>query len=427
MTINLDQFFVKRSKLQGRIKIPPSKSHTLRALLFATLGKGKSIIRCCLDSPDTGAMIAACRLFGAVIEVFPDRLEIEGVDGAVQEVQDTIDAGNSGIVLRFCSAVAALSRGPVVVTGDPSVQKRPMQELLSGLKQLGCRVDSLHGFAPVRIEGPILGGSATISGEDSQPVSALLIAAAFAEHPVEIHVKNPGEKPWAALTLDWLNRLAIPYEQEGFHYYRLFGKSRYSGLEYTVPGDLSSLAFPVAAALITQSELAVENVDMEDAQGDKELIAVFQKMGAEMEMEGKTLYVKPCRSLKGISVDVNDFIDGLPILAVLACFAEGETHIYNGKAARKKECDRISCMAKELRKMGADVSEGEDGLKIRKSSLRGANVDSYSDHRMAMSLAVAAMGAAGETMIGPVACVSKTFSSFLSDFVSMGADISYGK
>lgn len=420
-------FVVKKSKLGGRIRIPPSKSHTLRAILFATLGKGKSFIRHYLHSPDSDAMIAACRLFGANIEVFPDRLEIEGVNGSCQDIQEVIDAGNSGIVLRFCAAAGALTKRPFVITGDASLQKRPMQELLSGLRQLGCNVHSTNGFAPVRIEGPILGDSATISGEDSQPVSALLIAAAFAENPVQIHVNNPGEKPWVALTLDWLDRLGIPYEHQEFHQYRLFGKSSYSGFEYVVPGDLSSLAFPVAAALVTGSELFIENADLQDPQGDKELLAIFQKMGAKIEADGNLLRVKECKSLAGISVDINNFIDGLPILASLACFAEGETHIYNGKVAREKECDRIGCIAKELRKMGADLTETEDGLTIRRSTLKGANLDSHNDHRMAMSLAVAAMGAEGETIIAPVDCVSKTFPSFVPDFVSIGADIAYGK
>lgn len=416
---------VSKSKLQGRIQIPPSKSHTLRAILFAALGKGKSIILNYLQSPDAEAMIRACRLFGAVVDVFPDRLEIEGVDGVVQDILEEIDAGNSGIVLRFCAAVGALTRRPFVITGDESLQRRPMQELLKGLEQLGCTYRNC--FAPVTIQGPILGGVARISGEDSQPVSALLIAAAFAEHPVEIHVENPGEKPWVALTLDWLQRLGIPCEHEDFIHYRLKGNSRYPGFDYTVPGDLSSLAFPVAAALVTGSQFSIENVDFADPQGDKELIAVFQKMGAKIKVQGKTLHVAPSNSLAGISVDINNFIDGLPIMAALACFAEGETHIYNAQVAREKECDRIACMVKELRKMGADIVETEDGLRIRKSQLKGACVHSHGDHRMAMSLAVAAMSAEGETVIESVGCIAKTFPTFISDFVSMGAKMSYGK
>lgn len=419
----MNRFFVKKSKLQGRIKVPPSKSQTLRALLFASLGKGKSRINHYLHSPDVAAMIAACRCFGADIEVFPDRLEIQGVDGVIQKIKGDIDAGNSGIVLRFCAAVGALEGSSFTITGDASLKKRPMQELLKGLKQLGCKVHSDGGFAPVTIQGPILGGNATIFGEDSQPVSALLIAAAFAEHPIEIHVRNPGETPWVLLTLEWFFRLGIFCDHSLFHRYYLMGKSRYLGFEYTVPGDLSSLAFPVAAALITGSELTIENVDMQDPQGDKDLIAIFQKMGGKIEMDGNALHIKRSKSLKGIAVDINHCIDALPILSVLACFAEGETHIYNGKVAREKECDRIASIANELQKMGGKIMEMDDGLKIQKSSLKGAEVHSYNDHRMAMSLAVAGLGAEGETIVHPVECISKTFPSFLTDFALIGANI----
>lgn len=416
---------MRSSQLSGSIAVLGSKSHTLRAILFSALGQGKSIIHRHLASADTQAMIQACRLFGATIDVFSTHLEIQG---KITHPEDVIQVGNSGLVLRFCSAIGALLGSPVILTGDYSIRhQRPMKELLSGLSQLGVSAVSMRGdgYAPVIIQGPIKPGKVIISGEDSQPVSALLIAAAFAAGSIELEVRNPGEKPWVALTLDWFDRLGIPYENRNFEYFRLFGAAKYNGFEYTVPGDFSSAAFPIAAALVTGSELVIENVDMKDSQGDKEVISVLRKMGAVIDCneEKQTLHVKKGASLSGISIDLNNFIDAITILAVVACFAEGETYLYNGAIAKQKECNRIHCIAMELRKMGANIMETEDGLHIKKSTLRGARVFSHHDHRMCMSLAVAALGAEGETRIDSADCVSKTYPCFFQDFKVLGASV----
>lgn len=416
-------YCVKKSELNGEITIPPSKSHSLRAILFASMATGRSVIHHYLHSPDTHAMIEACRLFGAKIHIFPNRLEIEGVNGNITHTEDVIDAGNSGIVLRFCSAIGALSSHPVVITGDHSIRhNRPMKPLLDGLSQLKVQTASMRGdgYAPVIIQGPIQPGTVTIDGADSQNVSALLIAAAFATGPVEILVRNPGEKPWVDLTLSWLKN----YSRDGYERFVMDGNSRYPGFEYRVPGDLSSLAFPVAAALITGSEILIHNVDLDDIQGDKELIFLLQEMGAHfvIDSKNKTLQVKKSGVLGGCKADINNYIDALPILAVIGCFAEGETHIFNAKVAKQKECDRITGIATELQKMGAKLIATDDGLKIRKSDLKGTGVHSYQDHRMAMSLAIAGLGAEGETIVSPVDCVAKTFPSFLNDFQLMGAN-----
>lgn len=424
----MSKIVVNPAKLQGRMITPPSKSHTLRAILFGTLGNGRSVINRYLDSSDTTTMIKACKSLGAKIEVYPDCLVIEGIGGKIHHAEDVIDAGNSGIVLRFCAAIGALSIHPIVITGDYSIRhQRPMQPLLSALCQLGVSAVSMRGdgFAPVIIKGPMEAGQVFINGLDSQPVSALLIAAAFAEGPIEIHVQDAGERPWLAVTLNWFERLGIRYENLDFTHFRLFGQASYSGFEYTVPGDFSTAAFPIVAALITQSEIVIENIDMSDVQGDKELINILKMMGANLDIDHihKLLYVRKSPPLKGLAIDINSFVDAITILAVTACFAEEETHIYNAAVAKQKECNRIASIATELRKMGADIHETEDGLIIRKSNLKGAEVFSYHDHRMAMSLAVAGLGAQGETVIAPCECVDKTFPSFVKDFNDLGANI----
>ncbi len=426
----MNSCIVENSKLSGSIVVPSSKSQTLRAILFAAMAKGKSSIYQYLPSPDTEAMVQACAHFGAKLSMGTEKIDVEGINGKIGRLEDVIYAGNSGIVLRFCTALAAVGKYPCVVTGDYSIRHhRPMKALLEGLAQFGVRTESMRGdgYAPVIIQGPIQSGKIRLQGEDSQPVSALLIAAAFSEGPLEIEVHNPGERPWVFLTLDWFDRLGIVYEQTADFIFRLPGKSSYDGFTYRVPGDCSAAAFPIAAALITQSEITIHNIDMQDKQGDKRIVELFQEMGASIhiDLQKKSLKVKRGEQLRGISIDINDCIDAITILAVMGCFAKGKTHIRNGAIAKQKECNRIYCIAKELRKMGAIISETEDGLLIEESSLSGAKVHSHEDHRMAMSLIVAAMGAKGASEISSVNCMAKTFPSFMGEFIKLGAIIDY--
>lgn len=422
------QYRVRPSRLQGSITVPPSKSHSLRAILFATMAHGQSVIRNYLPSPDTQAMLNACELLGAHIIVTPELLTITGVGGKPHTPANVIDAGNSGQVLRFVAAVAALISGYTVLTGDASIRTlRPVQPLLDGLIPLGVFAASTqgNGSAPIIVKGPMLGGKTQLDGADSQPVSALLIAAAFAPQPTVIEVTNPGEKPWVDLTLDWLKRLGIAYEREGYTQYKVFGNASYSGFEYTVPGDFSSCAFPLAAAIITGSDLQLHNLDMQDSQGDKALIPVLQQMGANIVIaaEQKTLHVRPGTVLSGRTIDVNQYIDALPILAVLACFANSPTTLTGAAIARKKESDRITAITQALSAMGASIEELDDGMRIYPSSLAGAQVPSFSDHRIAMALAVAGLAAKGETLIDNVACVSKSYPGFLNAMQQIQADI----
>lgn len=416
------------SSLAGELIVPPSKSHTMRAILFAALAKGVSTIKHFLPSPDTIAMIEAVRLLGAKVIVKENQLEVHGIAGKPHSPVDVIQCGNSGLVLRFIGALAGLLPHHTILTGDASIRSnRPIQPLLDGLNQLGAHaVSSLNnGFAPVIIKGPITKSQAVIDGEDSQPVSGLIIAGAFAPHPIELTVNHPGEKPWIDLTLHWLKKLGIAYQRKDYSYYRLEGNAKIDSFEYAVPGDFSSAAFPIVAALITNSELLLRNIDMNDCQGDKAIIPLLQTMGAgfEIDSDRKTVRVHKGSRLKGIKIDVNDFIDALPILAVLACFAEGRTEIANAAIARKKESDRIHLISRELKKMGAKIEEKTDGLVIEPSRLNGAELNCYHDHRLALALSTAALAANTPSRILGSECIVKTYHGFYEDFRTIGAQI----
>lgn len=416
---------VSPSKLKGTLVVPPSKSQTMRALLFGLLASGKSIISNPLPFPE---MIQTCRLLGATVNEFSDRVEIFGLNGRLDGAEDVIQAGNSGLILRFVGAIAALSAKPIVITGDHSIRhRRPIQPLLDGLNQLGATAFSLsqRNTAPILIKGPLYPGQAILEGEDSQPVSGLLIASCFSQGPTKLFITNPGEIPWVSLTLGWFDFLNIRYEAKGSgDYYSVAGNVEFGGFSYQVPSDLSTLAFPLVAAILTDSELLFENLDFTDLQGDKRILSILQEMGANLEVRERSLHVKKGGMLRGIAIDVNDCIDTLPILSVAGCFAEGEMKIMGAKNARKKECDRISTLALELSKMGGKVQELEDGLLIQRSDLTGAIVNSHHDHRIALALAVAGFAAtSGETLIEGVSCVAKTFPAFKTEMQSLGASI----
>jgi 3-phosphoshikimate 1-carboxyvinyltransferase len=415
------------SCLKGKIGIPPSKSHTMRALLFGSMARGKSVIHQTLNSPDTALMIAALRKMGAQIELKGKRVEIMGLDGELKPCEQIIDAGNSGQILRFIGSLAALLPTYTILTGDASISRsRPLQPLLSALSQLKAFAVSsrLDGGAPIIVRGPLQPGQAALDGEDSQPVSGLLMATAFLQGTTELRVQNPGEKPWVDLTLSWLKRLGGDLVHRNHEEYRIKGGLSYEGFEYHVPGDFSSAAFPLVAALLTRSQLTLENVDMGDLQGDKKIIDILREMGAQIECDERKKWVTVLKSeeLKGTRIDVNDLIDAIPILAVVGCFASGTTEIKNGAIARKKESDRIFAIASELRKMGAQIEEREDGLLIEHSKLRGAALTSHADHRIAMALAVAALAAQGSSQIEGSECIAKSFPSFISAFQMIGAN-----
>ncbi|ALA24642.1 3-phosphoshikimate 1-carboxyvinyltransferase [Piscirickettsia salmonis] len=423
---------VKPSQLQGRIEIPSSKSHTLRAILFAALADGKSCIESFLLSPDAYAMIAACRAFGAEISLTEaeNRLDITGVSGQPKQPDNILDAGNSGQVLRFVGAILGLIPGYSVMTGDHSVRfNRPAQPLIEGLKQLGAECVAMKGdnHAPLIIRGPLQGNYARIDGQDSQPVSALLIASVFIAGETEIIVDQPGELPWVDLTLSWFDRLGLAYQREGYTRFVIPGVQKMTGFNYRVPGDFSSLAYPVAAALVTQSTVTIDNVDLADAQGDKKLLDVLVKMGANFEYDanGKSLQVLAVEKLQGVSFDINEFIDAVTIMAVVACYAEGQTIISGASIARQKESNRLAAITAELQKLGADIKETADGLSIvgGQKLVNQKNLQGYHDHRIVMSMAIAALAATGECEIAGSECVAKSYPSFVEQMQALGVDM----
>lgn len=419
------KYYIKPGGISGEIDVPPSKSHTLRALVFALMAEGTSCIENYLPSPDTLAMIDAIKQFGAEVKMEGESLVVTGVAGAPKGPTDIINAGNSGIVLRFITAISALVDNYVIITGDESIRsRRIIQPLIETLAANGAFAVSskLDGFAPVIVKGPISPGDFCVEGQDSQIVSALLIATTFLKGPSNLYVTKAGEKPWVDVTLGWLNFLGIKVRRDDYRHYQILGDAHYKGFSVTIPGDFSSALFPLCAALITKQTVKIHGLDTRDNQADKNFIQVLGQMGAKLMLDPseQSITLASGSEIVGIEVDINHCIDSLPILAVVACFAGSETIIRGAKIARFKESDRIAAITKELRKMGAKIEELPDGMKIYPSKLKGASMDSHQDHRIALALMVAAFGADGESEIDGVECIVKTYPTFIHDMETLG-------
>lgn len=394
------------------------------------LADGTSTIRNPLDSADTRSCIAVSRALGARIEENGSgrrdgdgvrTLRVAGTGGHLETPIRALDVGNSGTTLYLAAGAAALGRGTVTFTGDEQIRSRPFAPLLASLADLGAETLSVNGNgrAPATIRGPLSGGRTSIECTTSQYLSSLLIATPLASGESEILVPLLNERPYAEMTLRWLDEQGIRYENEGFRRFRVPGGQRYAPFDRSVPGDFSSGTFFLCAAAITGSTLTLEGLDMADSQGDKEVVHILERMGCLVEAEGGALTIhgpgagpNATPRLRGLDLDLNSTPDALPALAVTACFAEGRTRLLNVPQAREKETDRIAVMHEELAKMGARIEELPDGLVIEGTRLEGAQVDGRHDHRVVMALAIGALGASGATTIDTAEAAGVTFPRF---------------
>ena len=412
---------VRKSSLEGSIEIPGSKSHTIRAVVIASLAKGTSRIINPLDSGDTRSAVVACRALGAEIETGKEWV-VKGFGGNPGIRGKEIDVGNSGTSLRLTTSVAALQEEEVVFDGDKSLRTRPLQPLLDALNNLGAKAHSLNhnGCCPISIRGKMRGGKTEVSGITSQYLSSLLISTPLLEEDTEIKVADLHERPYVEMTLAWLKGQQIDYSQEGWETFQVKGRQHYHQFDKRVPGDFSSATFPLCAAVVTPANLLLKGLDMNDTQGDKEVITMLRSMGADIRTAEEGILVSSSE-LTGCELDLNNTPDALPALAVVGCFARGETRLKNVAQARIKETDRIKVMAKELSKLGAKIEEMEDGLIIRQSKLKGTSVSGYHDHRVVMALSLAGMMAEGETEIDSAEAVDITFPGYVEKMCQLGA------
>jgi len=415
---------VKKSKTCGSVKIPGSKSHTIRAVFIASLAEGRSVITNPLISADALSAVSVCQAFGAGIKNYGDRLEIDGVNGMPSLPEDIINVGNSGTSLRFGMMTAGLVNGYTVFTGDYQIRRRPLGPLIGAMNELGGEVFSTrnNGTAPVVVKGRLRGGKARLDAVTSQYLSSILINAPLLDRDTEIDITRLNEMPYVEMTLWWLDNQSIIYENDRFKTIHIKGGQKYKAFNASIPGDFSSATFFMVLAAISGGEFLLSTLDISDSQGDKMVLDYLKNMGASIEYTQSGISIKG-GDLKGIEIDMNATPDALPAMAVAGCFARGETRLVNVPQARLKETDRINVMCKELKKMGADIEELPDGLVIRHSKLKGCRVNGHDDHRVVMALAVAGLNTEGETVIDTAEAMNVTFPEFPELIAECGGDI----
>lgn len=418
---------VNKSEVRGEVEAPPSKSYTHRSIVIGSLGKYSRIQKPLL-SADTLATVDACRAFGAEIKVDDDEIEIAGVIGRPEVPEDVVNAANSGTTLRLCMSLAALADGATVFTGDESLRKRPNGPLIKALNDLGaiCYSTRGTGTAPIVVHGVMEGGKISINGGiSSQFISSMLISCPFAKNDTVIEIEGDlKSKPYVEVTLEMLEK-AGGQVSTNFKEFAIPCGQEYDLKSYHVPGDFSSASYMLAAAAITGSKVTVKNL-FESRQGDAAILEYLLDMGANVywDTENGTVTVEG-DTLQGIDIDVGATPDLVPTLAVLGACAEGTTNINNAEHVRYKETDRLRAMATELRKMGVDIVERQDGLTIRGGPIKGATVDGHDDHRIVMSLAMAGLVASGTTTVTTAESVDISYPGFFRELKKLGAKVEF--
>ena len=418
---------VRPSKLAGEVVAPPSKSYTHRAFAVGLLAKGESRITDPLIGLDTKATIDAAEILGAKISQAREEWVVQGTGGKLEPKTDLIDAQNSGTTIRIMSAIASLSRKPIHLTGDESIRKRPMGPLIDALVKLGAKgkCEGPNGRPPVVVGGGLAGGDVEITGVvSSQFISALLIACPYARDDVSLSVaEEPRSKPYIEITIEVLEAAGAKIKRnKSLTDFKIDGRQVFHPLDMKIPGDFSSAAFVLGAAALTGSRVAVSNLNVRGAQGDKRIVDLLKEFGADVKVRGETIEVAGAGGLTGIEADCGDNPDLVPILSVLGAVADGRTRLTNIPHLRFKETDRLRALATELKKLGADVEELPDEIRLNGvKQLKGAKLQSYGDHRMAMALGVAGLVAKGETIVDGAESIPVSYPSFVDDMKKLGA------
>jgi 3-phosphoshikimate 1-carboxyvinyltransferase len=407
-----------RGPLAASVTVPGSKSISNRALLISALARGQSRLRGVLDSDDIRVMTRALRQLGASVESAGDDTLVGGLDGKPTVPAATLDVGASGTAARFLTAALALVPGETRLDGSARMRERPIADLVDGLRQLGIDVasEASGGCPPVRCRGgSAFGGTAEVdASRSSQYLSALLLIAPYAQRPVELRLHGGVlvSRPYVDVTLDVMRAFGAEAEWLDRGSLRIRAGLGYEAREYGIEPDASTAAYFFAAAAIAGGRVFIADLRADSGQADVGLLAVLERMGCEVVRAATGTEVRgPADKLRAVDVDMNAMPDAVLALAVTALFAEGTTHIRNVGNLRIKETDRLSALESELRKLGADARASADALSITPGPLRGAEIATYDDHRMAMAFALAGLRVPGVRILDP-GCVSKSWPQY---------------
>ena len=415
---------VEKSRISGRIDCPSNKSYTHRAIFLASLAGENSIVENALFSADTNSTIETCRKFGAEIEIVNSKVIVKNPIKENSKISE-IDTGNSGTTIRIASGIAGLFSEEITLTGDSSLQKRPMQPLLDALSDMGAQCSSTEGNPPIRIKGKITGGEVTIPGNlSSQFISSLLISAPLTEKGINLSIEGDlVSKPYLDATIATMRKFGvsvqtlIPYKRYNI------SPQIYKKSTFTVPIDFSSLALLLSSAVLNGDKVVIEG-DLGDLpQGDEVFIDILEQMGVNVTIEDEKIKVTSPEKLKGGKFDLSNSPDLLPPLSILALNSSEPIEIFNVKHARLKETDRIKIISRELVKIGIKIQEKEDGMTLESSEkINGANLNAEEDHRLFMAFCIAGTYVGNCTVTDPES-VKISYPNFIDEMNRLGAKI----
>ena len=405
------------SGLDASVRAPGSKSYTQRAMIIAALAEGESRLRDVLISEDTGLLADALRAIGAGVLTEGRDMIVAGTAGKIVRPARPIHLGNNGTALRLLAGVASLGEGPFVLTGDSRLCERPLKPLLEALDSLGVKsyTDGGRGYPPVTIAGGgLLGGEAILRDiGSSQFVSSLLIAAPFAGADTSIVLDGEiPSLPYVALTTETMEAFGVRVLSNGNGRYVVKSGQRYRGRDYRIEGDLTSASYFFLAAALLKGRIRVENIDPRTRQGDIGFLNILEELGCDCRRGELHVEVQGGELPGGeMSFDLGAMPDLAPTLAVLCAVRPGRSLIRNIAHLRLKECDRLAALVTELRRTGIDAEELPDGISIAGGKPRGAVIETYNDHRIAMSFAILGLAVPGMRIAGAT-CVGKSFPGF---------------
>lgn len=401
---------------RAAVIVPGSKSVTQRAVIIASLAEGETILRNPLRSEDTALLVQALRAIGVRVVEEGTTFRIKG-QRSLQPPHQPLYLGNNGTGIRLLTATVALGQGKFVLTGDRRLHERPISPLVAALRELGveARTEGNRGTPPVIIDAAgITGGRATLKDiESSQYVSALLIAAPYARDGVEIVLKGHiPSLPYIAMTVDTMKAFGVEVEYLSATHLKVAPRQCYRGCDYAVEGDASSASYFFLIAALTGGRIRVANVHPASRQGDLGILQIFAHLGVAVRADDRGIEVEGNPLVPGFfSFDLGNMPDMVPTLAMLAAMRPGRTAITHVAHLRHKESDRLHALATELRKVGVTVAEEEDGLIIDGGAPKGAEIETYNDHRLAMSFACLGLAVPGMVISGSE-CVAKSFPTF---------------
>ena len=415
---------IEKSRISGQLVCPSNKSYSHRAIFLASLAGNNSKVENVLNSADITATIEACKKFGAEIEIQNSSIIIKNPINLGTNVPE-INTENSGTTIRIASGIASLFSNEIILSGDESLKKRPMQPLLDALESIGAHCQSIDGKPPIKIRGKILGGDVTIPGNlSSQFVSSLFICAPLTEKGINLNIEgNLVSKPYLDATIATMRKFGvtvqtlIPYKR-----YNITPQI-YKDASFTVPIDFSSLALLLSAAVLNGEEIIIKGDLGTLPQGDEVFLDILEQLGVTVIINEDEIKIKSPEKLNGGKFDLSNSPDLLPPLAILSLNTSNPIEITNVKHARLKETDRIAIVSREIIKLGIKVQEKEDGLILESTeNLNGAELNSENDHRLFMAFCIAGMYV-GDCTVSDPESVNVSYPNFIEEMNNLGARI----